>query len=129
MKKSIFALSLAVVLSLLFSGCGSVGNNSPTTSGNQTSNPPTTNPAITTTSPIVTNVTLTIVVEGGGQTTPAAGKYTYSKGTIVNLTAIGDIHWTFNVWLGAVADTHSATTTIIMNGDQTVTAYFSATMD
>jgi len=70
-----------------------------------------------------------MLIEGGGQTTPAAGKYTYPKGTVVNLSAIGDIHWTFNLWLGAVTDTRSASTTIVLNSDETVTAFFSATMD
>jgi hypothetical protein len=123
-----FAVSL-VVLSLSLFGC-SGGANPPTTSASQTtSSPATTNPSITTTAPAASTVTLTIVVDGVGQTSPAAGTHAYQKGAVVNLAAIGDIHWTFNLWLGTVADTHSATTTIIMNSDQTVTAYFSAVMD
>jgi hypothetical protein len=121
------AVSL-VVLSLSLFGC-SGGANSPATAGNQTTAPATTNPPIVTTSPVASTVKLTIVVEGGGQTSPAAGIREYQKGTVVNLAAIGDIHWTFNLWLGTVADTRSANTTIIMNSDQTVTAYFSAVMD
>jgi hypothetical protein len=129
-KTVILALCLAATLSLFSFGCSSGGTNPPTTSGNQNTVAPTTSsPVTTTTSPAVSNVTLTIVIEGGGQTTPAAGKYTYPKGTVVNLAAIGDIHWTFNLWIGAVADTHSTTTTIVLNSDQSVTAYFSATMD
>ena len=128
-KNLILALSQALILSLFAFGCSSGGNNPPTTSINQNSGNQTTASVVTTTAPAAANVTLTIVIEGGGQTTPAAGKYTYPKGAVVNLSAIGDIHWTFNVWIGAVADTRSASTTIVMNADQTVTAYFSATMD
>jgi hypothetical protein len=130
LKKSIvLMLALVALLSLFSSGCSSGGNTPPTISGTQIYNATTTSPAITTTSPAVANVTLTVVIDGGGQTTPAAGKYTYPKGTVVNLAAIGDIHWTFNVWLGSVADARAATTTITLNSDQTVTAFFSPTMD
>lgn len=131
MKKwLLFIFSLTVILSMTALGC-SGGSNPPSVSNNQTTLPPaiTTNPPVTTAAPTVLTVTLTIVIEGGGQTAPAAGKYSYPKGTVVNLAAIGDIHWTFNLWIGSVADTRSATTAITMNSDQTVTAYFSATMD
>ena len=128
-KRLLFAFLLVVVLSLVSFGC-SGGSNPPSTSSNQTTIPPTTTiPPITTTAPTALNVTLTVVVDGGGQTTPAAGKYTFPKGTVVNLAAIGDIHWTFNLWLGSVADIHAATTTITLNADQTVTAFFSPTQD
>ncbi|QNT75454.1 InlB B-repeat-containing protein [Dehalogenimonas etheniformans] len=126
----ILAISSILILSLVSLGCSSGGTNPPATQGNQNTVVPTTSHLVTTTtSPAVSNVTLTMLIEGGGQTTPAAGKYTYPKGTVVNLSAIGDIHWTFNLWLGAVTDTRSASTTIVLNSDETVTAFFSATMD
>ena len=131
MKKSVLVVFvLAAVLSLMSAGCSSGGANAPTTTGNQATNPPSvSSPVIATTSSSASTFTLTMVIEGGGQTTPAAGKYTYPKGTIVNIAAIGDIHWTFNVWLGTVADASSAVTIVTMNSDQSVTAFFSATMD
>ena len=130
LKKSIVLIfGLAAILSPFSFGCSSGGKTPPTVSGSQTYNTATTSPVVTTTSPSGANVTLIVVIDGGGQTTPAAGKHIYPKGTVVNLAAIGDIHWTFNVWLGSVADVRAATTTITLNGDQTVTAFFSPTTD
>ena len=65
---------------------------------------------------------------GGSVTTPGeAGPYTYDEGTVVNLVAEAEegyhfVNWTGNV--GTIANVNSASTTITMNGDYTITANF-----
>ncbi|MFC1848265.1 DUF1194 domain-containing protein [Chloroflexota bacterium] len=61
---------------------------------------------------------------GGSVTEPGEGIFTYSAGTVVNLTATPDTGWVFDYWTGNVADPSSATTTITMNNYKSVTAYF-----
>ncbi len=64
---------------------------------------------------------------GGSITTPGEGTFTYDKGTVVNLVAEVEegyhfVNWTGNV--GTIANVNSASTTITMNGDYTITANF-----
>ena len=67
--------------------------------------------------------TLTIVVEGQGQTTPAAGEHTYAAGTPVTLQATPAAGWLFESWKGDyVSDEPGGV--IVMNEDKTVTAVF-----
>ena len=94
-----------------------------------------TNSPITTTPPVTTvpstnadSYTLTVSIQGKGKVVPSMGSHIYPKGTSVNLTAIPDYTWEFNLWIGNVTDTMSASTTVIMNSDQTVTAYLSLTV-
>ncbi|MEE9583632.1 MAG: fibronectin type III domain-containing protein, partial [Dehalococcoidales bacterium] len=75
-------------------------------------------------SPIV-NYTLTMAVSGNGSTTPAVGDYTYEEGTVVPITATPDADWRFVSWTGDVADPSSASTTVTVDADKTVTANFS----
>ena len=68
---------------------------------------------------------LTMSVDGSGTTTPAeGGPYTYVNSTVVNLTATPDLGWSFDHWTGGVANASSATTTITMDANKAVTAYF-----
>ena len=71
--------------------------------------------------------TLTIQDPDNGSITasPSSADNTYAHGTEVTLTAEPDIYYVFDSWTGDVTDAHSATTTIIMDDDQTVTASFS----
>jgi len=62
--------------------------------------------------------------DGGGMTDPAAGAHSYNDGTVVNITATPDAGYEFVNWTGDVADPNSATTTVTMNADKTVTARF-----
>lgn len=68
--------------------------------------------------------TLTIIASGQGTVTldPASGLY--SAGTTVTLTTSPDAGWAFVRWIGDVADTSTATTTIFMAEPETVTAEF-----
>lgn len=72
---------------------------------------------------------LRMVVDGGGTVSPLPGVYTYALGTQVTIIATGDNDWPFNLWIGNVANTSSPTTTITMDSDQTVIAYFAPTND
>ncbi len=69
--------------------------------------------------------TLTMAVNGSGSTTPAVGGHTYRAGTVVNITATPEPYWQFDNWTGDVANPNSATTTVTMDADKTVTANFS----
>jgi len=60
----------------------------------------------------------------GGTTTPAPGAHEYLDGTTVDLTATANPGYTFDHWIGDVADPEAAETTIAMNDDETVTAVF-----
>ena len=73
--------------------------------------------------------------EGGSVTTPGyvylQGTFTYNEGDVVNLVATPDagyqfVNWTGNV--GTIANVNSASTTITMNGDYTITANFAPYM-
>lgn len=72
-------------------------------------------------------VTLTIETNGSGTTTPAPGiVHSYSEGTVVNITATPDFGWSFDGWTGNVANPNSASTTVLMDADKTITANFVA---
>ena len=69
--------------------------------------------------------------EGGSVTSPGyvylQGVFTYNEGDVVNLVAEAEegyqfVNWTGNV--GTIANVNSASTTITMNGDYTITANF-----
>jgi len=68
---------------------------------------------------------LTMSVQGTGNINPPAGAHTYDAGTVVNITANPGTGWRFDGWSGDVAEPTSATTTVIMDSDKTVTANFS----
>lgn len=69
--------------------------------------------------------TLVVTTSGNGSTEPAVGFHEYILGSLVDVIAIPDINWQFDGWTGDVTDPTSATTTIIMDSDMTVTADFS----
>ncbi|RPH99398.1 MAG: T9SS C-terminal target domain-containing protein, partial [Calditrichaeota bacterium] len=71
-------------------------------------------------------VMLTIAVNptGSGVTVPDEGSHSYEIGRVVNLTAAPKAGYRFLNWSGSVADPNSATTTITMSGDRTITANF-----
>jgi len=59
---------------------------------------------------------------------PTVGTHTYNANQVVALNASRFVScptvYLFDHWVGNVADTHAADTTIVMNGDQTVQAVF-----
>ena len=63
------------------------------------------------------------VASGDGTTDPAPGSYYYDVGTVVDLEAIADSGWEFDRWGGDISAT-SATTTVTMSSDKSVSAYF-----
>jgi hypothetical protein len=65
--------------------------------------------------------------EGGEVIIPGEGIFNYYEGTVVNLTAEPDEGYRFVNWtgyVGTIADVHAPSTTIIMNGDRSITACF-----
>ena len=69
------------------------------------------------------NYSLTINTVGNGSVTRSPNQATYVYGDDVNLTALADEGWTFTGWLGD-ASGGANPTTVIMNGNRSVTATF-----
>jgi len=69
----------------------------------------------------VPTYTLTTNVIGSGSVSPSGG--TYTEGTVVTLTATPASGWEFDSWSGDASGT-SATTSITMNSNKSVTATF-----
>ena len=61
---------------------------------------------------------------GGSVTTPGEGVFEYDYGTVVDLVATADPNYRFKFWTGPVADTTSASTTVTITEDITVSAVF-----
>ncbi|OVE78554.1 hypothetical protein BVY01_05130 [bacterium I07] len=61
---------------------------------------------------------------GSGTTVPTAGQHLYDRGEVVYLIATEGEGFTFLNWVGDVADLNSANTTVTMDANKTVTAYF-----
>lgn len=64
---------------------------------------------------------------GGSVTTPGEGTFIYSEGKVVRLVARSALGYSFVEWTGDVATintVNSFSTTIIMNGDYSITANF-----
>ena len=72
--------------------------------------------------------TLTISSRNGGWVWgPGEGQFAYAAGTVVELGAVAESNWHFFGWSGdvdTVGDVHAAETTIVMNGDYSITAIF-----
>jgi uncharacterized repeat protein (TIGR02543 family) len=62
----------------------------------------------------------------GGTTDPAVGVHTYPEDETVSIEAFANAGYEFDHWTGDVADPNSASTTVTMDGDKTVTAHFSS---
>ena len=124
-KRCGLTLVFVLCLSLFSLACSSGGNPAPLIANSTIA---TSSPVITVSSTNADSYTLTVAIQGKGKVVPSIGSHIYPKGTLVNLTAIPDYTWEFNLWIGNVADTMSASTAVIMNSDQTVTAYLSLTV-
>ena len=61
----------------------------------------------------------------GGSVTPASGAF-YNAGTVVPVTALANSGYSFSSWLGPVASSSSASTTVTMSAAEIVTANFSS---
>jgi len=74
-----------------------------------------------------TPYSLTMAVNGSGSVSPSVGSHNYIGGTVVTITATPAAGYTFINWTGntgTIADVNSATSTVTMNGDYTITANF-----
>jgi len=71
-------------------------------------------------------LTILISPPAGGSTTPPAGSINEPLGSVTSLTATPNPGFAFQNWLGNVTNPSSASTTIIMDEPQTVTANFVA---
>ncbi|RQW08826.1 hypothetical protein EH222_05025, partial [candidate division KSB1 bacterium] len=69
-------------------------------------------------------LTMAVTPAGSGTTVPAVGAHVYDEGTVVDISATATGDYEFDGWTGEVADAASATTTVTMDGDKTVTAKF-----
>ena len=69
-------------------------------------------------------LTISASPAGGGSVTPASASF-YDAGTAVAVAATANSGYSFTNWTGPVAGATSASTTLIMNVPQTVTANFS----
>ena len=58
---------------------------------------------------------------------PTVGTYAYPEDEVVAIMATPNSGYEFDHWDGDVADPNSASTTVVMDGDKMVTAYFTPT--
>ncbi len=68
-----------------------------------------------------------IIPANAGTVTKTPDFATYTNNTTVTLTAVSGDNWTFSHWSAGVTDSNSAQTTIVMDANKTVTAYFTQT--
>jgi uncharacterized repeat protein (TIGR02543 family) len=68
-------------------------------------------------------LTVSVSPAGGGTVSAASGSF-YKAGSTVSLVATPATGYAFSGWTGPVANAKSASTTIVMNGPQAVTARF-----
>ncbi len=73
--------------------------------------------------PTITTYALTISVNGQGTTNPSVGNYNYDSGTQVTITASPASGWKFDHWSGTDNNAINPTT-LTMNSNKSVTAYF-----
>ncbi|MEL7563229.1 hypothetical protein [Dehalogenimonas sp. 4OHTPN] len=125
-------IALILAWCIILIACSPVASNPPNTTENKPEIPATSS-AIdcldNTVLPTGKTFLLTLVVTGEGTVTPTKGTYTYTPGTVVDLTAVAFEGWVFNIWIGNVENTMENPTTVKMNCDQTVMAYFSDAND
>jgi hypothetical protein len=69
-------------------------------------------------------LTILISPSGAGTTTPGAGTDLEIQNTVTTVAATANPGFQFSDWVGSVAAPSSATTTVIMNQPQTITATF-----
>ena len=68
---------------------------------------------------------LTIAADGSGSITPSVGSHTYGAETEVSISATPEAGWRFDNWSSNVAAPNSSSTTVTMDSNKRVTAYFS----
>jgi hypothetical protein len=76
---------------------------------------------------VAANYTLTVNIVGSGSVTKNPSDATYPSGTIVTLTAVPAVNWTFQSWSGDISGTQNPIN-ITMTGNKTVAATFTQGM-
>jgi len=102
-----------------------------TPTGTPTATPTASATPTPTPTPAPANRTCTLTsssTEGGSVTQPGEGVFTCGNGTEVNIIAVPDEELFFVSWTGNVTDRWAANTTVIMDGNRTVTANFAETL-
>jgi len=79
---------------------------------------------ITVTAPASVTCTLTMEVDGNGSTIPPVGTHTYEADSVADIDATPSPGWRFDCWSDNVIDPSSSSTTVTMDDNKTVTAYF-----
>ncbi|MBN2012418.1 PKD domain-containing protein, partial [candidate division KSB1 bacterium] len=74
--------------------------------------------------PPIYTLTMAVSPAGTGTTSPAIGDHSYQDGTVVDISATPSSDYQFASWSGDVADANSASTTVTVHGNTTVTANF-----
>jgi hypothetical protein len=70
------------------------------------------------------DLTMAVDPPEGGTTNPDIGSHFYTEGSVVDISATANTGYVFDHWGGDVANPNSASTTVTMSADKTVTAYF-----
>jgi uncharacterized repeat protein (TIGR02543 family) len=70
------------------------------------------------------DLTMVASLSDGGTTDPPVGTHTYNEDTVVPITATASTGYMFDYWSGDAADPNSASTTVMMDGNKSVTAHF-----
>lgn len=68
--------------------------------------------------------TLTMATVGQGSTSPSVGNHAYNEGQTVSISANPSNGWRFDHWEGDAANPNSASTSVTINSDKTITAVF-----
>jgi len=71
---------------------------------------------------VINYYSLDISVVGNGMTNPAPGVYSYSCGSVVDLSVATDPGWVFDHWEGTLSGSNNPAS-ILIDGDKVVTAY------
>jgi hypothetical protein len=74
--------------------------------------------------PLTSKLTMQVYPQNGGWTNPDVGVHTYETGSVVTVTAESAEGYRFTHWSDNVSDPASQTTTILVNADKRVKAYF-----
>jgi hypothetical protein len=72
------------------------------------------------------DLTTAVNPSGGGTTDPPEGLHSYAEGSVVDITATPNEGYEFNHWGDACSGTDPNDCQVTMDGDKTVTAYFTA---
>jgi hypothetical protein len=70
------------------------------------------------------DLVMSVAPAAAGTTQPAVGTHAYLENETVSISAAAADGYVFSHWSGDVADPNATDTTITMDGDEAVTAYF-----